>query len=74
MQGKGSHPSTLAQKFKDDMVDPERSGDPIAAMRESHGSGLVDTRISNREDEVTSHALNKSNKRHNTTFSMINKC
>merc|ERR1719331_3783781 len=50
--------STLAEQFKNDMVDPERAGDPIAAMRESHGSGLVDTRISNREDEYKQQRMN----------------
>merc|ERR1711937_1098969 len=55
----GSHPSTLAQQFKNDMVDPERAGDPIAAMRQTHGSGLVDTRISNREGEYKQQRMNR---------------
>merc|ERR1740130_822154 len=48
--GRGSHPATMS--LKDQLADPERdSNDPIAAMRETHGSGLVNTRTSDREDE-----------------------
>merc|ERR1719181_285301 len=56
---RGKSASSLAEQFKNDMVDPERAGDPIAAMRESHGSGLVDTRISNRENEYKKQRMNQ---------------
>lgn len=53
----GSHPATRWGAAKDDTgvadngTEGPSSEDPFAAHREANGSGLVDTRISNRESE-----------------------